>query len=186
MSTTRANGRELSPAEIDGHIGDLETRGYTIIPDALDADQIGPAIAAMEEIYARERPIAERMATQTAHAWAVHNAIGKHPFFETFYLNPAVLAVGGRLLGENMVLHDCTPRSVLPSGGREERRGFQIHVDREVFSVVPFRGSQQHFPMAINVAWCLVDFIAANGATLIWPGSHLSNELPNPQQEYPG
>ena len=111
--------------------------------------------------------------------------MGKHPFFETFYLNPPVLSVCREYLGEDMVLYDATARSIRPSEGREPGRGFQIHADRAPFSIVPFEGGK-HYPMAINVAWPVVDFTAENGATLVWPGTHKSCEIPDPDADYPG
>ena len=49
--------------------------------------------------------------------------------------------------------------------------------DRD-YTVLPFAGGA-HYPMALNVVWCLVDFDGRNGATLVWPGSHLSCAVPD-------
>ena len=163
----------------------LEEHGYTIIPDALDAEYFAPAIQAAEDIYQRESEIALRLGTSSEHCWSAHCIVGKHPFFETFYLNPAVLSVCREYLGEDMVLYDTTARSIRPSEGREPGRGFQIHADRSPFSIVPFEDGR-HYPMAINVAWAVVDFKAENGATLVWPGTHKSCRIPDPDADYPG
>lgn len=185
MRSGFTSGRELAESETETHVRELEEQGYTIIPDALDAEHFAPAIQAAEEVYRRERVIAERLGTSSEHCWSAHCIVGKHPFFETFYLNPAVLAVCRQYLGEDMVLYDATARSVRPSLGREPRRGFQVHADRSPFSIVPFEGGK-HYPMAINVAWAVVDFTADNGATFVWPGSHKSCQAPDPEQDYPG
>ena len=73
----------------------------------------------------------------------------------------------------------------MPTGGREKRSGFQVHVDREDYSVLPFVGGK-HYPIAMNVTWCLVDFTIENGGTLLWPGSHRSGQVPEPESRPPG
>ena len=125
------------------------------------------------------------MGEQTENQKVARNPIAKHPFFETFYLCPPVLNVCKRILGDDMVLYDTTGRSIRPSGGREQRHGFQVHVDRELFSVSPFVDGT-HIPVAINVLWPLVDFTAKNGATVIWPGSHRSLKVPESEGQHPG
>ena len=185
MKSSFSSGRELTPSEREFHVGELEEHGYTIIPDGLDAEYFAPAIQAAEDIYQRESEIALRLGTSSEHCWSAHCIVGKHPCFETFYLNPAVLSVCRDYLGEDMVLYDTTARSIRPSEGREPGRGFQIHADRSPFSIVPFEDGR-HYPMAINVAWAVVDFKAENGATLVWPGTHKSCRIPDPDADYPG
>ena len=185
MKSGFTSGRELTPSEREFHVGELEEHGYTIIPDALDAEYFAPAIQAAEDIYQRESEIALRLGTSSEHCWSAHCIVGKHPCFETFYLNPAVLSVCREYLGEDMILYDTTARSIRPSEGREPGRGFQIHADRSPFSIVPFEDGK-HYPMAINVAWAVVDFRAQNGATLVWPGTHKSCQIPDPDADYPG
>ena len=185
MKSSFSSGRGLTPSEREFHVGELEEHGYTIIPDALDAEYFAPAIQAAEDIYQRESEIALRLGTSSEHCWSAHCIVGKHPCFETFYLNPAVLSVCRDYLGEDMVLYDTTARSIRPSEGREPGRGFQIHADRSPFSIVPFEDGR-HYPMAINVAWAVVDFKAENGATLVWPGTHKSCRIPDPDADYPG
>lgn len=185
MTNSFSSGRDLTPSEREFHVAELGEQGYTIIPDAVDAEYLAPAIQAAEDIYQRESEIALRLGTSSEHCWSAHCIVGKHPFFETFYLNPAVLSVCREYLGEDMVLYDTTARSIRPSEGREPGRGFQIHADRSPFSIVPFEGGR-HYPMAINVAWAVVDFTAENGATLVWPGTHESCQIPDPDADYPG
>ena len=163
---------------------EIEDQGYTLVPETLSEDQIRDATRAMLEVYEHEREVAEGVETQTEHALAVHHLFAKHRYFEEFYLNDRVNAVVRLVLGDDMVLTETHARSILPSSGREVRHGFQVHVDREAFSVLPFAGSSHHYPMAINLAWFLVDFTEDNGATLLWPGTHKLNQVPDPEADY--
>ena len=61
MKSSFSSGRELTPSEREFHVGELEEHGYTIIPDALDAEYFAPAIQAAENIYQRESEIALRL-----------------------------------------------------------------------------------------------------------------------------
>ena len=133
MKNSFASGRELTPSELEFHVGELGKQGYTIIPDAVDAEYLAPAIEAAEDIYRRESEIALRLGTSSEHCWSAHCIVGKHPFFETFYLNPAVLSVCREYLGEDMVLYDTTARSIRPSEGREP--GTRIPDSRRPVSV---------------------------------------------------
>ena len=185
MQANKATVSDTSSFDVEFHSEQVVSQGFTIIPNAVSPDQAREAIDALEEIYERERPIAERMGEQTENQKVARNPIAKHPFFETFYLCPPVLNVCKRILGDDMVLYDTTGRSIRPSGGREQRHGFQVHVDRELFSVSPFVDGT-HIPVAINVLWPLVDFTAKNGATVIWPGSHRSLKVPESEGQHPG
>ncbi len=185
MSNSHPHTFDSSTLDVDGHAREIHSQGYTIIPGVITTEQVQQAIAAMEQVYERERPIAERFGEQTPNQNVVRNILGKHQFFESFYSCPPVVAVCRKVLGKDMVLYDTTARSILPSGGREQRFGFHVHVDREAFTVEPFKGGT-HLPLAVNVLWALVDFSEENGATLIWPGTHQSLEVPNPSRDYPG
>ncbi len=167
-----------------GHVKEIQDQGYTLVPETLSREQIRDATNAMLEVYEHEREVAEGVETQTEHALAVHHLFAKHRYFEEFYLNDKVNAVLRLLLGDDMVLTEAHARSVLPSSGREARHGFQVHVDREAFSVLPFEGSSHHYPMAANLAWFLVDFTEENGATVLWPETHKLNRVPDPEEDY--
>ncbi|MAE63542.1 MAG: hypothetical protein CMJ18_04660 [Phycisphaeraceae bacterium] len=77
--------------------------------------------------------------------------------FHEFFLNPPVMEVVRDVLGEDACLYDANIRIPMPTGERDARRGFQVHVDREDYAVTPFAGGR-HYPMAMNVVWCLTDF----------------------------
>ena len=92
-----------------------------------------------------------------------------------------------------MFAHDVTIRNRFRPA-RRIRAGWAatLHADWHYFTVTPFLGGK-HNSMAIQSAWCISELTRENGATLIWPGSHLSLEVPLEQPEslppgyiYPG
>lgn len=174
-----------NPSGTDRHVADLETNGFTVIPNALTPDEVAAALAVVKELIAAEGPIAKRTGTQSANRASVHVVHSKHPHLYEFFLNPPVMKIVRRMIGEDCMLYDANVRVPLPSGDRDKRHGFQNHVDREDYSTVPFIGGK-HYPMAMNVTWTLVDFTIENGATLLWPGSHLSCQIPESESFSPG
>ena len=169
----------------DRHVTDLETNGFTVIPNALTPDEVAVTLSAVKELIASEETIAKRTGSQSPNLAAVHVVHSKHPKLYEFFLNSPVLEVVHRMIGEDCLLYDANVRVPMPSGDRNKRQGFQNHVDREDYSVVPFV-SGTHYPMAMNVTWTLVDFTIENGATLLWPGSHLSCQIPEAESFPPG
>jgi ectoine hydroxylase-related dioxygenase (phytanoyl-CoA dioxygenase family) len=169
----------------DQYVASLQKDGFAIIHEALTPTEVKATLDAVKEILAAEELVARRFGTQSANLVGVHVAQAKHPLLYEFFLNPPVMQVVRRMIGDDCLLYDANARVPMPSGGRNKRQGFQNHVDREDYSVVPFLGGK-HYPMAMNVTWALVDFTIENGATMIWPGSHLSCQIPEPEDFPPG
>ncbi len=166
--------------ECRAQVGQLEELGYAIISNALSADAVTAARDAVKEILDREAEVARGTGTQTDNLRNAHVIVGKHPHFYEFFLNPPVMEIVREVLGFDAYLYDANIRVPMPTGKREGRKGFQVHVDREDYAVTPFTGGR-HYPMALNVVWCLTDFTKENGTSIVWPRSHLSGEVPDPE-----
>ncbi len=172
-------------SETQDRVEQLEEQGYTVIPDALSADEVVTARNAVEELLDREEAVARGTGTQTDNLRNAHVIVGKHPHFYEFFLNPPVVAVLYAILGHDAFLYDANIRVPMPTGKRDALKGFQVHVDREDYAVTPFSDGC-HYPMALNVVWCLTDFTKENGTSVVWPGSHLSRKVPDPDQDASG
>ncbi len=170
-----------SMSDIQEQTKQLEELGYTIVANALSADGVAAARGAVEDVLEQEADVARGTGTRTDNLRNSHVIVGKHPHFYEFFLNPPVIGVVNEVLGDDAFLYDANIRVPMPTGERDARKGFQVHVDREDYTVLPFAGGR-HFPMALNVIWCLTDFTEENGTTFVWPGSHLSREVPDPEQ----
>ena len=166
---------------LDHHLGELAQNGYTILPAALSPPAVESTRRAVIELLDAEAAVARTTGTQTDNLRNAHAIVGKHPHFYEFYLNPPVMRIVRAVLGDDAILYDGNIRVPMPTGGRDVAKGFQVHVDREDYTVRPFVGGV-HFPMALNIVWCLVDFTRENGGTLLWPQSHLSCQIPEPDR----
>ena len=170
---------------LDDHLSELEQDGYTIIPAALSPEDVDASRRAVQELLDAEDAVARTTGTQTDNLRNAHAIVGKHAHFYEFFLNPPVMQIVRAVLGDDALMYDANIRVPMPTGSRDARKGFQVHVDREDYTVLPFVGGQ-HYPMALNVVWCLVDFTEENGTTVLWPGSHLTCQVPEPETTEPG
>ncbi len=162
---------------LEARLAELTERGYTVVPGALSEEAAAATRRAARELLDAEEEVARSTGTQTDNLRNSHAIVGKHPHFYEFYLNPPVMRIVRAVLGDDALLYDGNLRVPMPTGQRDAAKGFQVHVDREDYTVLPFVGGA-HFPMALNAVWCLVDFDSRNGATMVWPGSHLSCQVP--------
>ena len=80
-----------------------------------------------------------------------------------------------------MFAHNLAIRKPLPTGKKDwTKLGGYLHADWHHFTVNPFIGGR-HYPLAVQSVWCVSEFTRQNGATYVWPRSHLSLTVP-PEQ----
>ena len=165
--------------DIGRHAAELERDGYTIMESVLPASEIEAARQAIEETLEAEGTIARKYGLQSENLRMAFNAQGKHPHFRGMPLrNPAPVAVARRVLGEDMFVHNVAIRTPMPTGRKNASKyGGNLHADWADFTVKPFIGGK-HFPMAIQSVWAIEDFTKETGGPFLWPGSHLSLEVP--------
>src|SRR5437868_10385583 len=89
---------------LEQHADEIRTRGYTIVPNVLDREQIGQANAALEEIFERERELGPKRNWHNDTYKVAYMLPQKHALFRTFCHNPRVLPLMRMLLGEGSVL----------------------------------------------------------------------------------
>ena len=174
--------------DIDEHARQLTEEGYTILTGVVPDAELERTVEVMDAVYEREREIAERFGLQTDDLKMCYNVQGKHPYFFSLALRfPDPIQVVRRVLGEDMFAHNVSMRKPMPTGKKDwTKLGGYLHADWHHFTVEPFIGGR-HYPMAIQSAWAISEFSVETGATYLWPGSHLKNEIPPEQpDELPG
>ena len=174
----------MAGCDVDQHVAHLEREGYAIIRDVLPPEEIEKTKQAMDDVLEAEREIATKYGLQNENLHMTFNAQGKHPHFFGLALRyPEPVEVIRRILGDDMFAHDVSIRKPLPTGQKDwTKLGGHLHADWHSFTVEPFIGGK-HYPMAIQSAWAISEFSEKNGATYLWPGSHLKNEIPPEQPE---
>lgn len=99
--------------------------------------------------------------------------VNKGAIFDQFYTHPRVLAAVAQVVGQQLKLSSLNYRAAKPGMGAQN-----LHVDwHDVVEPKDYK--------VCNSIWLLDDFSAANGATRIVPGTHLSGKLPQVELEDP-
>ena len=166
---------ELDRLNLHAAIGQLETRGYTVIPPELAAppgfaEQLCEAVLQAAERVSGVPPdrvtglTHSEVMSRHGQVQHVEPLIQLNPLFQEALLNERALAVVTYLLGESCVLFSST--------GQIKGPGFQylpLHADQANSGTpAPFPAVAQ----VCNAVWALTDYSADNGATCFVPGSH--------------
>ena len=106
---------------LKAHLSELKEQGYTILRDALSAQQMEATRRAVIELLDAEAAVAHTTGTQTDNLRNAHTIVGKHPHFYEFYLNAPVMQVVRTVLGDGAMLYDGNIR-VPHADGRARRR----------------------------------------------------------------
>ena len=142
--------------------------GYCIVEGVLDAEKCTAMHAAVYRVarFDRESGWAQRYAfDETLNAnQRIWNLVSRDPVFCRLAEHPLALSFVREVIGWPALLSGSSANIVNRHGAEEV-----LHADQ---TYMPEPWATAH---GINVAWCLDDFTAANGATRVAPGSHLLN-----------
>lgn len=152
-------------ASLDTALSQLRSNGYAIIERLVSDDLIDAVCAELEPWFG-----ATPHCQGDFYGWnttRLGSVLVKSPASHALVLNELTLAVMHEVLGPS-----CDWFQLNLS------QGVRIHPGER--QQVPHR-DEEMWPCAkngveylVNVMWALSDFTAANGATLVWPGSHRS------------
>jgi ectoine hydroxylase-related dioxygenase (phytanoyl-CoA dioxygenase family) len=155
-----------SMADLDTAKGRLDTDGFVVIEDALDAELLERLRTRLLEQAAGER------AAGVAHLeWHGANQRlwqlpAKGAVFLELLLHPLIDDMMSHLLGQSFLLSSLTA-NIAGRGGDE----MFLHSDQGYVSFPTAK------PVVANVMWMVSDFTEENGATRLVPGSHLRTDV---------
>jgi ectoine hydroxylase-related dioxygenase (phytanoyl-CoA dioxygenase family) len=141
------------------HAYNLRTRGYAVVEGVLDANQIGEAKVALDEIFEREKEFGPKRGWHNDVYKVAYMLPQKHPLFRSFCLNPRLLPLMREVLGPTCVLASLNGLSMTPGGQTQA-----LHIDQNE--------STPGSVLYINALHALDDFSRANGCTRVVPYSH--------------
>ncbi len=155
----------------------LANFGLTIVPEVLATDALKRTREALyraaESDRARSRE--QKFGLDYAHDdtnQRVWNVLSRDPLFEDLAFHATAVEYVKAVLGWPALLGNISANITGPGGGE-----MVLHAD-QIFVPEPWPAA----PQGLNVAWCLDDFTAANGATRFAPGSHRLNRAPRPDE----
>ncbi len=170
---------ESSKRTIDARASDvgeakalLDRDGICVMEDILDGAGIARVKKALFEGVARDEregvPVRGFPFDPDKHNLRVFDLIGKDPVFAELVEHPLAVELVRHSIGAPFSLSNFSANGTAPGSG-----AMGMHADQ---GYVP--APWPPYPMAVNVAWALDDFIEANGATRFVPGSHKKDHGP--------
>jgi ectoine hydroxylase-related dioxygenase (phytanoyl-CoA dioxygenase family) len=151
----------------------LERDGYVVVPDVLAAAEVDAVREALAPHFAlgyRGRNPFEGHSTQR-----VYCLVTKSRAFDRLILDPLLLDVAQRVLGDNFLLTATLAIKLEPG---ETAQSF--HFD-DAFNRLP----RPHPPYSLSALWAIDEFTEDNGGTLLYPGSHRWDERARRPDELP-
>src|SRR5437016_11765921 len=143
---------------IEHYAIEIAAQGYTIIPNVLSPNEVIEARDILTALFEKESRIGPQRGWHTRQYLCCYMLPQKHEFFRKLPLNPRVLPLMRRVLGENCILSSLNGLTMLPRGQTQP-----LHLDQP--DHVP------HLVININALYTLDDFTKENGCTRIVPDS---------------
>ncbi len=158
---------------IERVLAEIAERGYAVVEGALDAGEQADARAALEPLLAAG-PFG-RNDFEGFHTKRVYSLPAKSRAFDRLIEDPLVLQVAEQILGEGFLLTAALAIDIHPGENAQD-----LHFDEAFYFSLP----RPRPPVSLSTLWALDDFTAANGATVMIPGSHAwGDEQPEPYTE---
>ena len=145
----------------DQALAEIETFGFTLLPNVLTANQAGALREAL--IRVAEENGEAGYENRGGTSLLVRNLPTLDPVFLQIVDHPVVLPILERVLDKTLVLGSLSSRIVRPGDGYQD-----LHSD------IPRHMLNSVSPVMMNTVWMLDDFNAEIGGTRIVPGSHKS------------
>jgi ectoine hydroxylase-related dioxygenase (phytanoyl-CoA dioxygenase family) len=159
---------------VAAHVREIAEQGYTIVPDAIDADHVDALVSDLSRL---EDELSIKPATndfEGANTWRIYNLLVHGDLYERIPVHPNVLPIVEGVLDHGCLVSSLSSIAIGPGESAQP-----IHADDQLIPI-----PKPHPPTVCNTMWALTDFTEANGATRLIPGSHLRDHSPNYGQHY--
>ncbi|ODP38815.1 phytanoyl-CoA dioxygenase family protein [Sphingomonas turrisvirgatae] len=159
--------QRFSPEAVASWSAALRRDGYCIIPDAVDTSAVdtlaGDLAGAFETTPAASGPFYGPWTKR------FHGLLGRSAEMDSFVRDPLILSIAEEILlsGCEVIQLNLTQAIEIMPGGREQ----PPHRDQDMWPV-----RQPGLEYLVNVMWPFTPYTAENGATILWPGSHLRQD----------
>ena len=157
--------------DMTSHCQELDELGYTILENALTAEQVAAAVTTLREVYERDK---DHTSDHESMTQRVFNLTARAEVFRQMIQLPEVVACMSYLLGDDYILCDMGARSAMPGLGAQA-----LHRDGADFMPNPPYDVHKILPLHTQSMIALSDFTLENGATRYVPGSHLMDIHPD-------
>jgi ectoine hydroxylase-related dioxygenase (phytanoyl-CoA dioxygenase family) len=158
----------LAASTIADHAYLVQTRGYSLVPEFLNAQEVellkegmARAIEGYEPVPGVERSVLDR--------YQIHDLMNQDINFARLLEDPRLQQLCAPHLGEHWIMYAATSSSIPPGGTNYASR---LHVDSPRF--------HPGYAFNMGVIWALDDYTRENGGALkVLPGSHHAEAAPD-------
>lgn len=153
--------------EVAAWTADLRGNGYCIIRDVMPPADVAALAADLAPSFDETALSVGPFYGDTTKRF--HSLLRRSPFAAAFVAHPLVLDVTRAILGpfcDRIQLNLTQAIEILPGGDLQPP-----HRDQDMW---PIRSPGVEY--LVNVMWPFTPYTARNGATLLWPGSHLRQD----------
>lgn len=145
----------------EAHLREIADQGYTIVPDAIEADLID---SLHDDLLRLERELGTtpaKNAFEGTSTLRVYNLLVHGDLWQQVPVHPNVLPLVEAVLDRGCLISSLSSIDILPGEGAQP-----IHADDQLIPL-----DKPHRAIVCNTMWALTDFTEANGATRVVPGS---------------
>ena len=161
--------RTLAGTDLERHVAEVATDGYTIIEDAFPASFADEVRADLDRLEAELGIVPANNPFEGAKTVRIYNLLLHGRIYEQIAEAPSVLPVVDRVLDPGCLVSSLSSIAICP-----DETAQPIHADDQLIPI-----PKPHPPTVCNTMWALTDFTEANGATRLMPGTHLSDTNPD-------
>jgi len=159
----------MTGTDRDAHLARIEADGYTIIEDAISADQVDALLAAHAQLVDELGIVPADNSFEGEATTRAYNLLAHGDPWLDLPVHPVVLPLAEAVLGGEILVSTVSSIAIAPGETPQP-----IHADDQVMPL-----ARPHVPTVCNSMWALSDFTEANGATRIIPGSHKLDHNPD-------
>jgi len=161
-----ASGK-VEQTALDASLAQLDRDGYVVLDGAITPEQLAEAKQALAPLLGQlGRNDFEGLQTQR-----VYSLLQKTRALDLLVAHPLIMAILEKRLPDAL-LSACLAINICPG-----EKAQIPHYDAAFYP-----DSRQQKTLAISVIWALDPFTAENGATTVWPGSHLWKDERRPTE----
>ncbi len=160
---------DLTVTDVADHVARIGEQGYTIVPDAIEADLLDELTDALARLEVDLGIVPASNDFEGSQTVRIYNLLVHGKAFERVPIHPNVLPIVEGVLDRGCLISSLS--SIAICAGETPQ---PIHADDQLMPI-----PKPHPPTVCNTMWALTDFTKANGATRIIPGTHLADSSPD-------
>ncbi|KAI9015967.1 hypothetical protein DFJ74DRAFT_609203 [Hyaloraphidium curvatum] len=143
------------------HLDRLRAEGYTILRGLLSPAQVARVRKALDDMDHRKFGRNRFEGNRTVR---VDSLVAKHVAFAGMVEHPAIMDIFDHILLPNYLMTLNQSIRIFPGERRQP-----LHYDDGPLRI----RSKEYSPLTVSTMWAISPFTATNGATVLFPGSHL-------------